>query len=97
MRIAQVASLWASIPPRNYGGIELLVHLLTEELVRRGHEVTLFASGDSRTNARLRAICQSNIVDTMGRGEAHDYEYYATPAIAEPSATGTNSTSSTVI
>jgi glycosyltransferase involved in cell wall biosynthesis len=83
MRIAQVASLWASIPPRNYGGIELLVHLLTEELVRRGHEVTLFASGDSRTNARLCAICQSNIVDTMGRGEAYDYEYYATAAIAE--------------
>lgn len=53
MRIAQIAPLWEPVPPRTYGGSELVVHLLTEELVRLGHEVTLFASGDSVTQARL--------------------------------------------
>ena len=53
MRIAQVAPLYESVPPRLYGGTERVVGWLTEELVRRGHEVTLFASGDSRTRARL--------------------------------------------
>ena len=56
MRIAQVAPLHESVPPRLYGGTERVVHFLTEELVRQGHEVTLFASGDSRTSARLRAV-----------------------------------------
>src|SRR3989442_1439394 len=71
MRIAQVASLWASIPPKTYGGIELLVHLLIEELIRRGHEVTLFASGDSHTSAKLHAVCERNILEAMERGEAY--------------------------
>ena len=53
MRIAQIAPLAESVPPRLYGGTERIVSYLTEELVRRGHEVTLFASGDSRTAARL--------------------------------------------
>ncbi len=53
MRIAQLAPTYERVPPAAYGGTELVVHLLTEELVRRGHEVTLFASGDSRTSARL--------------------------------------------
>src|SRR5215210_3324714 len=53
MRIAQVAPPFQSIPPEGYGGTERVVSLLTEELVRRGHEVTLFASGDSTTSARL--------------------------------------------
>ena len=53
MRIAQVAPLYESVPPRLYGGTERIVAYLTEELVRRGHEVTLFASADSRTSARL--------------------------------------------
>ncbi len=57
MRIAQIAPLWESVPPTTYGGIELVVSLLTDELVRRGHEVTLFASGDSQTLGRLEAIC----------------------------------------
>src|SRR5579863_9086734 len=55
MRIAQVAPLYESCPPRLYGGTERVVSYLTEELVRRGHEVTLFASGDSKTAARLAA------------------------------------------
>ena len=53
MRIAQVAPLYESVPPRLYGGTERVVSYLTEELVRQGHEVTLFATGDSVTSARL--------------------------------------------
>jgi glycosyltransferase involved in cell wall biosynthesis len=56
MRIAQVSPLCESVPPRMYGGTERVVHNLVEELVRRGHDVTLFASGDSRTSARLVPI-----------------------------------------
>jgi len=53
MRIAQLAPLAETVPPRLYGGSELVVSLLTEELVKRGHEVTLFASADSETSGRL--------------------------------------------
>src|SRR6185503_19381945 len=53
MRIAQVAPMYEAVPPNRYGGTERVVSYLTEELVRRGHNVTLFASGDSRTSARL--------------------------------------------
>jgi glycosyltransferase involved in cell wall biosynthesis len=53
MRIAQIAPPFQSVPPAGYGGTELVISLLTEELVRRGHDVTLFASGDSSTAARL--------------------------------------------
>jgi glycosyltransferase involved in cell wall biosynthesis len=53
MRIAQVAPMYEAVPPQRYGGTERVVSYLTEELVRRGHDVTLFASGDSRTRARL--------------------------------------------
>ncbi|MBN9014319.1 MAG: glycosyltransferase family 4 protein [Rhizobiales bacterium] len=53
MRIAQIAPLTEAVPPRLYGGTERVVHWLTEELVALGHDVTLFASGDSHTSARL--------------------------------------------
>src|SRR5690606_15825733 len=53
MKIAQIAPLAESVPPRLYGGTERIVSFLTEELVRRGHEVTLFASADSLTSAEL--------------------------------------------
>ncbi len=53
MRIAQLAPLAETVPPKLYGGSELVVSLLTEELVKRGHEVTLFASADSETSGRL--------------------------------------------
>jgi glycosyltransferase involved in cell wall biosynthesis len=53
MRIAQIAPLFESVPPRAYGGTERAVHWLTEALVGLGHDVTLFATGDSRTSARL--------------------------------------------
>jgi glycosyltransferase involved in cell wall biosynthesis len=57
MRIAQVAPLYESVPPKLYGGTERVVSWLTEELVSQGHEVTLFASGDSLTTARLIPVC----------------------------------------
>ena len=53
MRIAQIAPLYESVPPKLYGGTERIVSYLTEELVRQGHDVTLFASGDSVTRAEL--------------------------------------------
>ena len=64
MRIAQVAPLSEAVPPRRYGGTERVVSYLTEELVRQGHEVTLFASGDSVTSARL--------VSPLARAMRHD-------------------------
>lgn len=57
MRIAQIAPLYESVPALGHGGTERVVHYLTEELVRLGHDVTLYASGDSRTSARLVAAC----------------------------------------
>jgi len=71
MRIAQVAPLYESVPPRHYGGTERVVSYLTDALVDLGHDVTLFASGDSITRARLEAVVPrrlwgaSGCVDTM--------------------------------
>lgn len=61
MRIAIVSPLFESVPPRLYGGTERVVSYLTEELVRQGHQVTLFASGDSRTSAKLRAATRRGL------------------------------------
>ncbi|OGG07657.1 hypothetical protein A2872_01715 [Candidatus Gottesmanbacteria bacterium RIFCSPHIGHO2_01_FULL_42_12] len=71
MRIAQVAPVIESVPPKKYGGTERVVSALTEELVRMGHDVTLFASGDSVTRARLvsvypRAIRDARLKDIYG-------------------------------
>ena len=64
MRIAQIAPLMESVPPRLYGGTERIVSYLTEELVRLGHDVTLFASGDSMTAAKLvRCVPQALRLD----------------------------------
>jgi Glycosyltransferase Family 4 len=56
MHVAQIAPLTEAIPPKLYGGTERVIHWLTEELVALGHDVTLFASGDSCTSARLEAL-----------------------------------------
>ncbi len=61
MRIAQLAPLIESVPPKGYGGTELVVSLLTEELVKRGHQVTLFASGDSVTSAELVSVTNESL------------------------------------
>jgi len=72
MKIAQIAPLWERVPPFRYGGVELVVALLTDELVRRGHEVTLFASGDSLTSGRLKSVHgQALRLDTNIKEPAH--------------------------
>jgi glycosyltransferase involved in cell wall biosynthesis len=82
LRIAQIAPLWTPIPPDTYGGIELLLALLCDELVERGHAVTLFASGDCKTRARLEAVIPENLSTLMGRGDALMHEYYMSAALA---------------
>ncbi len=89
MRIAQVAPLWESVPPKLYGGTERIVSYVTEELVALGHDVTLFASGDSETAAQLEAICPQALrlktgifnrdaylmmLHERGLGSAHDFD-----------------------
>jgi glycosyltransferase involved in cell wall biosynthesis len=61
LRIAQLAPLWIPIPPRTYGGIELILSELTEELVKQGYDITLFASGDSETSAKLVPVIEKAI------------------------------------
>lgn len=61
MKIAQLAPLFESVPPKTYGGTERVVSYLTDELVRRGHDVTLFASADSVTYAKLVSVCPQSI------------------------------------
>lgn len=61
MRIAQISPLFESVPPKLYGGTERVVSYLTEELHRMGHDVTLFASGDSVTSANLVPICERSL------------------------------------
>ena len=76
MRIAQVAPLEERVPPRLYGGTERVVSGLTEELVRKGHEVTLFASGDSLTEARLIPCCRQALrLDSQCRNSIFHHVY----------------------
>jgi glycosyltransferase involved in cell wall biosynthesis len=82
LRIGIVPPLWAPTPPKTYGGVELMVHLLTEELVRKGHDVTLFGTGDSHTTARLVPVCERNILDLMAITDAMVYEAFANSAVA---------------
>jgi glycosyltransferase involved in cell wall biosynthesis len=73
MRIAQVAPLYESVPPHLYGGTERIVSYLTEELVRQGHDVTLFASGDSVTNATLISPCARSLRLSPDCMDPHTY------------------------
>jgi glycosyltransferase involved in cell wall biosynthesis len=80
VRIAILAPLVEPVPPPLYGGTERVVSLLTEELVRRGHDVTLFASGDSRTAATLVPVCPRGLrLDP----EVKDYAAYTLVALSE--------------
>lgn len=63
LRIAQIAPLWVRIPPKKYGGIELIIKYLCDELIARGHAVTLFASGDSQTRAKLVSLRKRPLLD----------------------------------
>src|SRR3990172_12310122 len=66
LKILQIAPLWETVPPPAYGGTEAVVHVLVEELVRQGHDVTLFASGDSRTTARLESCYPVSLRTAVG-------------------------------
>lgn len=61
LKIAQIAPLWFPIPPKKYGGIERIVYYLTEGLIKKGHHVTLFASGNSKTSAKLISITKKGL------------------------------------
>src|SRR3989338_5561119 len=64
MKIAQIAPLIERVPPKKYGGTERVVSALTEELVKRGHDVTLFATGDSVTSAKLSSVYGRSLRET---------------------------------
>jgi glycosyltransferase involved in cell wall biosynthesis len=83
LRIAQVAPLWTPIPPKTYGGIELLIKLMTDELTERGHEVTLFASGDCSTRGKLHPVVETNLSDLLADGAGYCFEYYTNSMLAE--------------
>ncbi len=70
LRIAILSPVWFPVPPTGYGGIEAVVSLLTEELVDRGHDVTLFASGDSRSRAKVVSVFPSAPSERIGESLA---------------------------
>ncbi|HYY34339.1 MAG TPA: glycosyltransferase family 4 protein [Gaiellaceae bacterium] len=73
MKIAILSPVWFPVPPSRYGGIEWIVALLADGLVERGHDVTLFASGESQTTAKLAAVFPESPSEFIGRTE---YELY---------------------
>jgi glycosyltransferase involved in cell wall biosynthesis len=80
MRLALISPLIESVPPHGYGGTERVVHWLAEELVARGHEVTLFASGDSQTSADLVPMCERSL---RAAGSTSDHNALHIAALAE--------------
>lgn len=74
MRILQVAPLWERVPPPAYGGTEAVVDLLSNGLIKRGHQVVLQASGDSLTLAELRAVCNHSLRTSSGIESTLPYE-----------------------
>ncbi|RYD84022.1 MAG: glycosyltransferase family 4 protein [Verrucomicrobiaceae bacterium] len=83
LRIAHISPLWTRIPPTTYGGIELLLKLLVDEQVARGHDVTLFASADCQTRGKLHAVTEVNLGELFERGEGYMFEYYANAVTTE--------------
>jgi len=67
LRIAMIAPIWVRVPPTSYGGIELIVGLLADGLVDRGHDVTLFATADARTKAKIEAVFDRPHPDKLGK------------------------------
>lgn len=82
MRIAQLAPLWETVPPKAYGGTELVVYILCEEFTNKGHEVTLYASGDSKTSGNLEAIVEKSMRES-NVGSPINYELRAISKILE--------------
>lgn len=67
LKIAQIAPIIESVPPKRYGGTERVVHALTEELVKRGHDVTLFASSNSKTSAKLESVTPKSLRESKAQ------------------------------
>jgi glycosyltransferase involved in cell wall biosynthesis len=78
MRIAQIAPIVESVPPKKYGGTERVMHALVEELVSRGHKVTLFATGDSLTSAQLVSVFPKSLRELRARDLYHANPYTMT-------------------
>jgi len=76
MKIAQIATPWISIPPKNYGGTEVVIYNLVEALVAQGHDVTLFAPGDARTSAKLVSFFPKSLLESGVPWPAHLKSYY---------------------
>ena len=76
MKIAQIASPWFSVPPKNYGGTESVIYNLVEKQVELGHDVTLYAPGDSRTSARLVSFFPQSLMESGVPWQAHLKAYY---------------------
>src|SRR3954452_22854471 len=83
LRIAVLSPVWFPVPPTGYGGIELVVSLLADGLVDAGHEVTLFASGDSHTKARLGAVYKAAPSAAIGTTEVEFRHAFACYTRAE--------------
>lgn len=81
LRIAQLAPLGIAVPPIGYGGVERIVYNLTEELVKRGHDVTLFASADSKTSAKLEPVCPMPI--TYDEEHVEEIRFYGNKQISQ--------------
>ncbi|MDF1498442.1 MAG: glycosyltransferase family 4 protein [Patescibacteria group bacterium] len=63
LKIAQIAPLWETVPPKKYGGIEIMMDKIINELLSRGHDVTLFASGNSKTKAKLKSVFPKSLFE----------------------------------
>ncbi len=76
MKIAHIGPAWIAIPPKNYGGTEIVLYNLIEEQIAQGHDVTLFAPGDAKTSAKLVSFFPHSLIDSGVPWEAHLKAYY---------------------
>ena len=76
MKIAHIAPPWITIPPKNYGGTEVVLYNLVEEQVAQGHDVTLFAPGDAKTSAKLVSFFPHSLIDSGVPWQGHLKAYY---------------------
>lgn len=83
LKIAQIAPFWFKVPPKDYGGTERVVYSITEELVRRGHEVTLFAAPGSKTSAKLAPISEKylKLISSYNDANFNDINMYVNAQI----------------
>src|SRR5438876_11859058 len=84
LKIALIPPLWARVAPSTMGGVEFIVHLLADELVKRGHDVTTFTSSDSTTGARVVPLTECNLTAATGRVRAWEHGCHEPGNIREP-------------